>query len=93
MNIFVYTKKGCPNCVAAKNLLKAKNLRFIECDMDDTEVRRAFEFAYPNVRGMPQIFIEDQRVGGLLGLQEALKQMALDKKADNARELGLDYEP
>jgi len=79
--------------VAAKNLLKAKNLRFIECNMDDAEVRRAFEFAYPNVRGMPQIFIEDQRVGGFLGLQEALKQIALDKKANNARELGLDYEP
>ena len=61
--------------------------------MDDTEVRRAFEFAYPNVRGLPQIFIDDQRVGGLAGLQAALAQIALDKKADNARELGLDYEP
>lgn len=93
MNIFVYSKKGCANCVAAKNLLKSRNLRFIEQDMDDTEVRRAFEFAYPNVRGLPQIFIDDQRVGGLAGLQAALAQIALDKKADNARELGLDYEP
>lgn len=93
MNIFVYTKKGCPNCVAAKNLLKSKGLRFIEQNMDDTEVRNAFQFAYPNVRGLPQIFINDQRVGGLLGLQAALAQLALDKKADNARELGLDYEP
>lgn len=93
MNIFVYTKKGCPNCVAAKNLLKSKKLAFIEQNMDDTEVRRAFEFAYPNVRGLPQIFIDDQRVGGLTGLQAALVQIALDKKSDNARELGLDYEP
>jgi glutaredoxin 3 len=93
MNIFIYTKKGCPNCVSAKQLLKSKNLSFIEQNMDDTEVRRAFEFAYPNVRGLPQIFIDDQRVGGLAGLQQALKQLALDKKADNARELGLDYEP
>lgn len=45
--------------------------------MDDTEVRRAFEFAYPNVRGLPQIFIDDQRVGGLAGLQAALKQINL----------------
>lgn len=93
MNIFVYTKKGCPNCVVAKNLLKSRNLRFIEQNMDDAEVRRAFEFAYPNVRGLPQIFIDDQRVGGLAGLQAALAQIALNKKADNARELGLDYEP
>ena len=93
MNIFVYTKKGCPNCVSAKQLLKSKNLSFIEQNMDDTEVRRAFEFAYPNVRGLPQIFIDDQRVGGLAGLQAALAQIALDKKAENARALGLDYEP
>lgn len=93
MNIFVYTKKGCPNCVAAKNLLKSKGLRFIEQNMDDAEVRNAFQFAYQNVRGLPQIFINDQRVGGLLGLQAALAQLALNKKADNARELGLDYEP
>jgi len=75
MNIFIYTKKGCPNCVTAKQLLKLKHLSYIEQSMDDTEVRRAFEFAYPNVRGLPQIFINDQRVGGLIGLQQALKEL------------------
>jgi glutaredoxin 3 len=75
MNIFIYTKSGCPNCVAAKKLLKAKGLKFIENDMDKESVRQAFNFVYPNVRGMPQIFIDDQRVGGLLGLQQALKQL------------------
>ena len=77
MNIFIYTKKGCSNCVVAKNLLKSKNLRYVECDMDDPEVRKAFEFAYPDVRGLPQVFIDDQRVGGLLGLQNALKELGL----------------
>jgi glutaredoxin 3 len=41
-----------------------------------------FEFekmlkAHPEVRQMPQIFIEGQRVGGLAGLQAALKEMGL----------------
>lgn len=75
MNIFIYTKSRCPNCVAAKNLLKAHNLRFVECDMDDQTVREAFAFAYPDVKQMPQIFINDQRVGGLTGLQAALKEL------------------
>lgn len=77
MNIFVYTKKGCPNCVSAKNLLKSKGLKFIECDMDVKDVRDSFFFAYPDAKQMPQIFINDQRVGGLAGLQAALKQVGL----------------
>jgi glutaredoxin 3 len=91
MNIFVYTKKGCPNCVTAKQMLKARNLKFIECDMEIASVRESFFTVYPDAKQMPQIFINDQRVGGLAGLRVALSQMALDKKADNARELGLDY--
>jgi len=75
MNIFIYTKSKCPNCVAAKQLLKLKGLRFIENDMDKESVRQAFNFAYPDVKQMPQIFIDDQRVGGLAGLQAALKQL------------------
>lgn len=75
MNIFIYTKSSCPNCVAAKQLLKSKGLRFIESSLEDEGVRQAFEFAYPDLRQMPQIFINDQRVGGLAGLQAALKQM------------------
>jgi len=77
MNIFVYTKSKCPNCIAAKQLLKSKGLKFIENDMDTESVRQAFMFAYPEAKQMPQIFIEDQRVGGLAGLQAALKQMGL----------------
>lgn len=77
LNIFIYTTSRCPNCVAVKQLLKSKGLKFIENDMDTESVRQAFNFAYPNVRGMPQVFFNDQRVGGLLGVQEALKQLGL----------------
>lgn len=77
VNIFVYTKSKCPNCVAAKQLLKSKGLKFIENNMDTETVRQAFQFAYPDVKQMPQIFINDQRVGGLAGLQQALKDLGL----------------
>ena len=45
--------------------------------MDTESVRQAFQFAYPEVKQMPQIFINDQRVGGLAGLQQALKDLGL----------------
>ena len=75
MNIFIYTKSGCPNCVAAKKILKERGLKFIESNMDQDRIRLAFEFSYPNVRGLPQIFVNDVRIGGLMGLQAFLKQM------------------
>lgn len=76
MNIVVYSKSGCPNCVTAKNLLASKGIGYIEMHQETDE----FEFekmlkAHPTVRQLPQIFIEGQRVGGLAGLQEALKLM------------------
>lgn len=45
--------------------------------MEDKSVRESFFFAYPDAKQMPQIFINDQRVGGLAGLQDALKQVGL----------------
>lgn len=77
MNITIYTKSNCPNCVAAKNLLKSKGLAYEEWDMDDDYVAATFATLHPGVRQMPQIFILGQRVGGLAGLQEALKQLGV----------------
>ena len=77
MNITIYSKSACPNCTAAKQLLKSKGLEYTEVDLDDLERRAAFCTAYPDVRVMPQIFINGQRVGGLAGLQAALKQVGL----------------
>ncbi len=77
MNIIVYTKSGCPNCVTAKLLLKSKELAYEEMDFDDEDVRAVFTRLYPEARQMPQIFINRQRVGGLAGLVAALKELGL----------------
>jgi glutaredoxin 3 len=75
MNIIVYSKSQCPNCTTAKALLDNKGLDFIERSMEDQEWRDVFTRQYPDIRQMPQIFINGQRVGGLAGLQQALNQM------------------
>ena len=78
MNITIYTKSNCPNCVSAKNLLKSKGLEYTERDLTNDPVKQAELFAaYPEARQMPQIFIDGQRVGGLAGLQAALTQLGL----------------
>jgi glutaredoxin 3 len=77
MNIIVYSKSQCPNCTTAKALLDSKGLDFIERSIEDQEWRDVFTRQYPDIRQMPQIFINGQRVGGLAGLQQALKQMEI----------------
>jgi glutaredoxin 3 len=77
VNIIVYTKSGCPNCVTAKLLLKSKELAYEEMNFDDEDVRAVFTRLYPEARQMPQIFINRQRVGGLAGLVAALKELGL----------------
>ena len=77
-NITIYTKSNCPNCVSAKQLLKSKGLEYSEWDADShPEILYALMEQHPEVRQMPQIFINGQRVGGLAGLQAALKQVNL----------------
>jgi glutaredoxin 3 len=75
MNILIYSKSSCPNCTAAKRLLDDKGIGYTEID----SIPGIFEMLriYPEARQMPQIFIEGQRVGGLAGLQQALKELGL----------------
>lgn len=75
MKITIYSKSNCPNCVAAKMQLEARGLEYEEINLDD-EVRRAnFMEAYPDLKQMPQIWVGDQRVGGLAGLREAITKI------------------
>lgn len=77
MKIVMYTKKQCPNCVTAKSILESKGLKYETQDAEDFVVFKALLDSYPEARQMPQIFINDQRVGGIAGLQAALKQVGL----------------
>ena len=77
MNITVYSKSNCPNCVAVKNLLQVKKLDYTEISLNEEGRKANFMAAYPDVKQMPQVFIGDQRVGGFSGLVAALKKLKL----------------
>jgi glutaredoxin 3 len=77
MNVTIYSKSGCPNCVTAKNLLQSLNIEYKEIDIETGNRFANFVANYPDAKQMPQIFINDQRVGGLAGLQAALKKLGM----------------
>jgi glutaredoxin 3 len=77
MNIVIYSRSGCPNCVTAKRLLDDKGLGYDENDANFDPFVQDLLRKHPAARQMPQIFIEGQRVGGLAGLQAALKELGL----------------
>lgn len=77
MNVTIYTKTNCPNCVAAKHILQVRGIQYTEVDIETGDRFANFVANYPDAKQMPQIFIGDQRVGGLAGLQAALKQVGL----------------
>ena len=63
--IEVYSTAVCPYCVAAKNLLKAKGLAWDDIRVDTDPAQRETMLARSGGhRTVPQIFINDQFVGG-----------------------------
>jgi glutaredoxin 3 len=77
MNINIYTKSNCPNCDAAKQLLKSKGLDYLEIDVELGNRWQNLLKEFPDARQMPQIFINEQRVGGLAGIQAALQKLGV----------------
>jgi glutaredoxin 3 len=63
--IEVYTWSSCPFCIRAKDLLRRKGVEFDEYGIDGDEVARAKMAQRANGRrSVPQIFIDDQHIGG-----------------------------
>ena len=73
MEVLIYTKKKCPNCVTTKMILRAENIRYVEIDIESNPA--LLNDLPEGVRQMPQIFIDGQHVGGLAGLQAALTKL------------------
>ena len=63
-NIVIYTKENCPFCRLAKELLSNRHLSFEEVRIDLDEKKRDEMIQLSNQRTVPQIFINDQPIGG-----------------------------
>jgi glutaredoxin 3 len=76
----VYTTDYCPYCVRAKDLLKRKGIAFEEVMMSTQEERMALMEKAGGRRTVPQIFINDEAIGGYDDLAALDASGELEKK-------------
>lgn len=63
--IEMYTTLYCPYCVRAKELFERKNVQYLEYRVDqDASLRDTMVVRSHGRRSVPQIFINDQHIGG-----------------------------
>ncbi len=77
--IVMYSRAACPYCVAARNLLKSKDVRWTEVSLDAEPGRRAEMMERTGRRTVPQIFIGDVHVGGFDDLDALDQEGELDR--------------
>ena len=79
-NVTIYTTTVCPYCVRAKQLLQRKNIEYVEVNLntEPTEVREEL-MARTKHRTVPQIFINDQFIGGFDQLHALDRQGKLEQ--------------
>lgn len=68
----VYTINNCPYCDAAKALLSSRELIYQEFNITNNDQARRDLVMKTGHRTMPQIFADDQFVGGYRELKEYL---------------------
>ena len=78
-NVEIYTWQTCPFCIRAKLLLWWKGVNFTDYKIDGDEVAREKMAQRSNgKRSVPQIFINNQHIGGCDELYSLNEQKKLD---------------
>ena len=62
MNVEIYSKENCPNCLKAKNKLAKYNPKIIILGRDIT--RESFFEKFPQSKQVPQVVINSKHIGG-----------------------------
>ncbi|EKD71966.1 MAG: Glutaredoxin 3 [uncultured bacterium] len=76
--IVIYTTDDCPYCRLAKELLASRKTSFEEIRIDLDDGKREEMIRLSKRRTVPQIFINDQSIGGYEDLAALAKSGKLD---------------
>ena len=66
----IYSKSNCSYCVMAMNFFDSKNMEYQVYSADDPKIFSEMMERNPQARTVPQIFIDDQLIGGYTDLVE-----------------------
>jgi glutaredoxin len=69
----VWSKDACPFCVQAKALLESRGIEFEERNVSTDWTREQLLEAVPTARTLPQIFLDDNYIGGFTELRKHLQ--------------------
>jgi len=72
MKAIVWSKYNCPYCDQAKALLKMKGIAFEEKKIGDGYTKEDLLEAVPTARTVPQIFLDEELIGGYNELKSKL---------------------
>ena len=72
MTAIVWSKYHCPYCDQAKALLTQKGIEFEEKKIGDGYTKEELLEAIPTARTVPQIWIDDEYIGGFQELKNKL---------------------
>lgn len=77
--VFLYIKASCPFCRMAESLLTEKGVAYDKVDISEVPERRDEMIERSGRKTVPQVFIQDQPVGGFDELAELERSGRLDK--------------
>lgn len=72
MKAIVWSKDNCPYCVQAKQLLSVKGIEYEEKKIGEGYTKEDLLEAVPSARSVPQIFLNDELIGGFTELRAHL---------------------
>ena len=72
MKAVIWSKDACPFCVQAKALLESKGIEYEERNVSKNWTKEQLLETVPNARTLPQIFLDEQHIGGFTELRRHL---------------------
>jgi glutaredoxin 3 len=74
MQAVIWSKYNCAYCDQAKTLLNQNNISYEERKIGEGWAKEDLLAAVPNARSVPQIFLNEEYIGGFTELKQKLTQ-------------------